>query len=99
MAHITLEYLILIPILILQIFLLPYLASAFMNSWSTSNQTLALQDASSHIRSSIQQLYFFLNNPSVSTGTVTNNIGTPQYIGNHAYIGNATLISVSGSGY
>ena len=98
MAHVTIEYVILIPVLILQIFLLPYVASAFMNYWSTSSQTLALQDASSHIRSSIQQLYFFLNNPSVSTGTVTNNMGTPQYIGNHAYIGNATLISVSGSG-
>jgi hypothetical protein len=98
MAHITIEYVILIPVLILQIFLLPYAANAFMNYWSTPNQTLALQDASSHIRSSIQQLYFFLNNPTVSTGTVTNSIGTPQYIGNHAYNGNATLISVSGSG-
>jgi hypothetical protein len=98
MAHITIEYVILIPILILQIFLLPYFASAFMNYWSTSSQTLALQDANNHIRSSIQQLYFFLNNPSVSTGTVTNNIGTAHYIGNHAYVGNATLISVSGSG-
>ena len=89
---------ILIPVLILQIFLLPYAASAFMNHWSTTSETLALQDASSHIRSSIQQLYFFLNNPSVSSGTITNNLGTPQYIANHAYVGNATVVSVSGSG-
>jgi hypothetical protein len=98
MAHITIEYVILIPVLILQIFLLPYAASAYMSYWTTSSQTLALQDASSHIRSSIQQLYFFLNSQSVSSGTVTNNLGTPKNIGNHAYIGNATLISVSGSG-
>ena len=98
MAHIAIEYIILIPMLILQIFLLPYAASVFMNYWSTSSETLALHDASSHISSSIQQLYFFLNNPSVSTGTVTNNLGIPPYIENHAYIGNATLLLISGSG-
>ncbi len=98
MAHITIEYMILIPVLILQIFLLPYVASAFMSYWSTSSETLALQDASSHIRSSIQQLYFFLNNPSVSSGTVTNNLGTPQYIGNHAYSWKRYFDLRSGSG-
>jgi hypothetical protein len=98
MAHITIEYVILLPMLILQIFLLPYVAGIFMNYWSTSSETLALQDASSHISSSIQQLYFFLNNPSVSSGTVTNTLGTTHYISNHAYLGNATLISVAGSG-
>jgi hypothetical protein len=98
MAHITIEYMILIPLLILQIFLLPYATSIIMNIWSTSSETIALQDATSHLGSSIQQLYFFLNNPSVSSGTVTSDLGIPPYIGNYAYIGNATLISVSGSG-
>jgi hypothetical protein len=98
MPNITIEYMILIPILILQIFLLPYAAGIFMNYWSTSSETLALNDASIHLSSSIGQLYFFLNNPSVSSGTVTNDLGIPPYIGNYAYIGNATLISVSGSG-
>jgi len=98
MANITIEYMILIPVLILQIFLLPYATGLVMNYWTTSNETLALNDATIHLGSSIQQLYFFLNNPSVSSGTVTNNLGIPPYIGNKAYIGNATLISVSGSG-
>jgi hypothetical protein len=98
MVNITIEYMILIPILILQIFLLPFAAGLFMNYWSTSSDTLALNDASTHLSSSIEQLYFFLNNPSVSSGTVTNNLGIPPYIGNYAYVGNATLISVSGSG-
>jgi hypothetical protein len=89
---------ILIPILILQIFLLPFAAGLFMNYWTTSSNTLALNDASTHLSSSIEQLYFFLNNPSVSSGTVTNNLGIPPYIGNSAYVGNATLTSVSGSG-
>jgi hypothetical protein len=98
MANITIEYMILIPILILQIFLLPFAASLFMNYWTTSSNTLALNDASTHLSSSIEQLYFFLNNPSVSSGTVTNNLDIPPYIGNYAYVGSATLISVSGSG-
>ena len=98
MANITIEYMILIPILILQIFLLPFATGIFMNYWTTSSDTLALNDASTHLSSSIGQLYFFLNNPSVSSGTVTNNLGIPPYIGNYAYVGNATLISVSGSG-
>ena len=76
MAHITIEYMILIPVLILQIFLLPYATGIFMSYWTTSSETLALNDASIHISSSIEQLYFFLNNPSVSSGTVTNNLGT-----------------------
>jgi len=87
---------ILIPVLILQIFLLPYATGLVMNYWSTSNETLALNDATIHLGSSIQQLYFFLNNPTISSGTVTNNLGIPQYIGKYAYIGNATLTSVSG---
>jgi hypothetical protein len=98
MANITIEYMILIPILILQIFLLPFAAGLFMNYWTTSSNTLALSDASTHLSSSIEQLYFFLNNPSVSSGTVTNNLGIPPYIGNYAYVGSATLSSVSGSG-
>jgi len=98
MANITVEYMILIPVLILQIFLLPYATSTIMNYWSTSSETLALNDASSRIGTSIQQLYFFLNNPSVASGTVTNDLKVSPYIGNYAYIGNATLFSVSGSG-
>ena len=97
MANITIEYMILIPVLILQIFLLPYATGLVMNYWTTSNETLALKDATIHLGSSIQQLYFFLNNPSVSSGTVTNSLGIPKTLGNYAYIGNATLTSISGS--
>jgi len=98
MVNITIEYMILIPFLILQIFLLPFATGLFMNYWTTSSNTLALNDASIHLSSSIEQLYFFLNNPSVSSGTVTNDVGIPSYIGNYDYVGKATLLSVSGSG-
>ena len=97
MAHTTIEYMILIPVLILQIFLLPCVASAFTNSWSTSSQTIALQENNSNLSSAIQQLYYFLNSPTVSSGTVTSNLGVSPYVGNLAYVGNASVVSSSGS--
>jgi len=97
MANITIEYMILIPLLILQIFLLPYAASAMMNYWTTSSERITLQDAASHIGSSIQQLYLFIANPSISSVTVTNSLGVPTFINGDTYTGKATLTSVSGS--
>jgi hypothetical protein len=95
MANITIEYVILVPLLILQIFLLPYATSLIMSSWSTSSETLALQDASSRVGSSIQQLYFFLNQTSIPSGNVTSSMNIPRFINNYAYTGKATLPSSS----
>jgi hypothetical protein len=89
---------ILIPLLILQIFLLPYAASAMMSYWTTSSETITLQDAASHLGSSIQQFYLFVNNPALSSTTVSNSLGVPTYINGYAYSGKASLASVSGSG-
>jgi hypothetical protein len=98
MANITIEYMILIPVLIMLIFLLPYATSLIMSSWSTSSETLALQDASSQVESSIQQLYFFLNHATIPSGNVTSSLNIPRFINNYAYTGSATLTSVvSGS--
>ena len=94
MANITIEYMILVPLLILQIFLLPYATSLIMSSWSTSSETLALQDASSRVGSSIQQLYYFVNHATIPSGNVTSSMNIPRFINNYAYTGNATLTSV-----
>jgi len=94
MANITIEYVILVPLLILQIFLLPYAASLIMSTWSTSSETLALQDACSRVGSSIQQLCFFLNHASIPTVNVTSSMNIPRFINNYAYTANATLASV-----
>ena len=87
----------LIPLLILQIILLPYAASAMMSYWTTSSETIALQDAASHLGSSIQQFYLFINNPSLSSTTVSNNLGVPAYINGNTFLGKASLTPVSGS--
>lgn len=84
-----------IPILILQIFLFPFTASWLMNIWVDSRRTLTLQDAASHLGSTIQQLYFSLNHETISAGTATYSPGLPPFIENHHYTGTATLRTVS----
>lgn len=94
MTHVTIEYMIMVPILILQIFLFPLTASWLMNIWVDSRRSLTLKDAASHLGSTIQQLYFSLNHETISTGTTTYSPGIPPFIENRHYVGNATLQTV-----
>jgi len=71
MGHVTIEYMIMLPILILQIFLFPLTANWLMNIWVDSRRTLALQDVAGHLGSTIQQLYFSLNHETISNGKAT----------------------------
>ncbi len=91
MVQITIEYMIMIPILILQIFLFPLTAGWIMTTWTDARQTLALQETASHLGSSIQQVYSALNHESISAGNVTNRLEVPAFIEGYAYTGNATL--------
>ena len=91
MPHITIEYAIMMPVLILQIFLFPLAANWTMNIWVDSRRTIALQDAVSHLGSAIQQLYLSLNHETISTGKVTYAPELPPFIEGIYYVGNATL--------
>jgi hypothetical protein len=90
-VQITIEYMIMIPILIMQIFLFPLTAGWIMNTWVDSRQTLALQEVASHIGTSVHQVYSALNHESISAGTVTNSLEIPPFIEGYAYEGNASL--------
>jgi hypothetical protein len=94
MPHVTIEYMIMMPVLILQIFLFPLTASWLMNVWIDSRRTLALQDVASHLGSTVQQLYFALNHETISAGTATYLPGLPPFIEDIVYTGNATLRTV-----
>lgn len=94
MPHVTIEYVIMVPVLILQIFLFPLATSLFMNIWVDSRRTLALQDVASHLGSTIEQAYFSLNHETISAGTATYSPGLPPYIENYPYTGNATLRTI-----
>jgi hypothetical protein len=80
-----------IPILILQIFLFPVVANYLMGTWVASRNTLMLQDAGSNIGSTIQQMYFTLNHPTIPSGTTSDQFGLPLYIDGYYYTANATL--------
>lgn len=95
MVQITIEYMIMIPILILQIFLFPLTAGWIMNTWVDSRQTLALQETVSNLGSSMQQVYSALNHDSMSAGNFTNKLDTPRFIEGYVYRGTATLRNTS----
>lgn len=90
MPHVTIEYIIMIPILILQIFLFPVVAGFLMNGWVVSRRTLALQEAGSNIGSTIQQMYFAVNQATVPPGTTTDQFGLPPFIDGYYYTAKAT---------
>jgi hypothetical protein len=85
MVHVTVEYMIMIPVLIAQIFIFPYTASVMMNSWSDQRHIIELNEVAGHLGSSIQQLYFSINQASLATGTLTMNLDTPKSIDGYAY--------------
>jgi hypothetical protein len=98
MPHVTIEYVILMPALILQIFLFPIFANFLMNTWVDSRKNLALQDVAGQLGSAVQQLYFSLNHDTIPAGTVTYSPGLPPFIENAYYMGNATLSSSTSPG-
>jgi hypothetical protein len=95
MPQITIEYMIMIPIVIMQIFLFPLTTSWIMNTWVESRQNLVLRETASYLGSSIHQTYTALSHDSVSTGIVTNKLEIPESIEGKTYMGNATLRSIS----
>lgn len=95
MPKASIEYVIMVPILILQIFLFPMSANWLMDIWVDSRRTLALEEAASNLGGSIQQIYFVLNHETISAGTVKQKSNVPPFIENYPYIGNATLRPVS----
>lgn len=79
-AHVTIEYIIMIPLLVLQIFLFPWATSAMMDIWVNARRELALKDAASNLESAIQQLYSSLSSSEISAGTIVYVPELPAYI-------------------
>jgi hypothetical protein len=96
MVHITIEYMILIPVLILQMFLFPLTVGWIMNAGVDSRRSLELQEVASHLGSSIQQVYLSLNHTTIQAGTLRNNLEAPLFIEGYAYNGTATLSTILG---
>ncbi len=86
MPHISMEYAIMAPILIVQVILIPMAASWMMDTWVIRRRETALQDVASHVGSTIQQLYFSLNREEVFAGVTTQAANVPPYIESIPYL-------------
>jgi hypothetical protein len=93
MAHKTIEYAIMVPVLILQVIVFPVAINGIMNGWVDQRRTLSLQEAASHLGSTVQQVYFSLNHETISAGAVVQKTTVPPYIEDNSYTGTATLRS------
>jgi hypothetical protein len=87
--HVGMEYAILIPILILQVILLPLSTGLIMSVWTNNRIKSEIQDAANQVSSTIQQLYFSLNredvlstsNPVVQASNFPTTIESSPYYG------------------
>jgi hypothetical protein len=89
MPQVAIEYMILIPVLIAQIFIFPFAANAIMNTWVDQRRNLELEGIAGHLGSSLQQLYFTMNRAPIPNGCLTANLDTPPTVDNYYY--NITL--------
>jgi hypothetical protein len=91
MVNVTLEYMIMIPLMIFEIILFPYVANLMVTNWTVSKETLQLQEAATNIGSSIGQMYAALNHNTISAVNVTSTISCPKIIDNYVYTASGTL--------
>ncbi|HLN88803.1 MAG TPA: hypothetical protein VK253_01945 [Candidatus Binatia bacterium] len=85
MPQVAIEYMIMVPVLILQIFIFPLTASVIMNTYVDNRLTIELQATAGHMGSSIQQLYYAIDHGSISDGSMTITLDTPPLIEGRAY--------------
>jgi hypothetical protein len=82
---VTIEYVILIPLLFTQVIVFPFVASTMTSSWQNSQRDIELQDAADHLASTIQQLYLTVNRDEVLECTVTQASPVPVTVGSYPY--------------
>ncbi|MDH5635610.1 MAG: hypothetical protein OEY47_02970 [Candidatus Bathyarchaeota archaeon] len=80
MPNVTMEYAIMIPILLMQVILIPVATGWMMAVWVDQRKETALQDVASHLGSTVQQLYLSLNREEAGAGTVTQASNVPPFI-------------------
>jgi hypothetical protein len=88
LTNVTIEYVILIPLLFTQVIVFPFVASTITSNWQNSQRDIELQDAANHLASTIQQLYLTLNRDEVLECTVTQASPVPVTVATYPY--NAT---------
>jgi hypothetical protein len=85
MVNVTIEHIILIPLLFTQIIVFPFVATRISSSWQDSHRDVALEEAAGHLTTTIQQLYLTVNWDDILAGTVTHAPNIPATIDSHPY--------------
>jgi hypothetical protein len=102
MPHVSMEYAIMVPVLLLQVILIPMAAGWMIDVWVVRRRETALQDVASHMGTTIQQLYFSLNSEEIAAGTTTHSPKVPPFIESIPYVitasdrkfGNSTILDL-----
>ena len=95
MPNVTIEYVILIPLLFTQVIVFPFVASTITSSWQESQRNASLQEAADHLASTVQQLYLTVNREEVLAGTITHVLRIPATIYSYPYTAMGSLSSPS----
>jgi len=92
MSHVVIEQIIMVPVLIVLVFLLPFSMSAMTSSWIDARRQVLLQDAAFQLGSTIQQLYFALDSNEVAAGNISQSPHLPQTIESYIYTATCYLV-------
>ena len=95
MPNITIEYVILIPLLFTQVIVFPLVANTITSSWQESQRNVALQEAADHLASTVQQLYLTVNREEILASTITHALRIPVTIDSYPYTATGSLSSPS----
>lgn len=93
MVSVTIEYVILIPLLFTQVIVFPLVASTMTNSWQESQRDVALQEVANHLVSTVQQLYLTVNRDEILAGNVSQASTLPLTVASYPYTATAVLTS------
>jgi hypothetical protein len=94
---VTIEYVILIPLLFTQIIVFPFVANVITTNWQESQRNTSLQEAADHLASTIQQLYLTVNRDEILAGNISQSSTVPVTVGSYAYTATGSLTSPSGN--
>jgi hypothetical protein len=88
-----------IPVLIMMIFIFPFVATVIMGTWTESITTMELKTTAGHMSSSIQQLCYTINSGSYNNGTMKINLAVPTLIQGHTYTTTLSHLTQSDSSF
>jgi hypothetical protein len=93
LGHVAIEVVIMAPLLVIQLFVFPLVATTLTSNWADASREVTLQEAASQMASTIQQLYLSLNRAEISEGNITYVLNMPKDIASHSYTAEGSLIT------